>query len=40
MTRDRKYKILYKAACDYLESKIGKDALEQKLESLPPLQGG
>ena len=31
MTRDRKYKILYKAAYDYLESKIGKAALEQKL---------
>ena len=31
MTRDRKYKILYMAAYDYLESKIGKDALEHKL---------
>ena len=31
MTRDRKYKTLYKAACNYLESQIGKDALEHKL---------
>jgi hypothetical protein len=32
MTPDRKFKMLYAAACDYLESKIGKIALEQKLD--------
>jgi hypothetical protein len=31
MTPDRKFKILYAAAYDYLESKIGKVALEHKL---------
>jgi len=32
MTPDQKFKILYTAAYDYLESKIGKVALEQKLD--------
>ena len=32
MTPDRKLKVLYKAAHDYLGSKIGKEALEQKLD--------
>jgi len=31
MTPDCKFKLLYAAAYDYLESKIGKEALEQKL---------
>ena len=31
MTSDHKFQILYAAAYDYLESKIGKEALEQKL---------
>lgn len=31
MTPDRKFKILYAAAYDYLESKVGKEALENKL---------
>jgi hypothetical protein len=32
MTSDRKFKILYTAAYEYLESRIGKEALEQKLD--------
>ena len=32
MTRDRKFKILYTAAYGYLESKIGRKALEHKLD--------
>ncbi len=32
MTPDQKFKMLYAAAYDYLESKIGKEALEQKLD--------
>ncbi len=32
MAPDRKFKMLYAAAYDYLESKIGKEALEQKLD--------
>jgi hypothetical protein len=32
MTPDRKFKMLYEAAYDYLESRIGKAALEQKLD--------
>ena len=32
MTPDRKFKMLYAAAYDYLESRIGKAALEQKLD--------
>ena len=31
MTPNRKFKLLYAAAYEYLESKIGKVALEQKL---------
>ncbi len=31
MTPDRKFKMLYNAAYDYLESRIGKEALEHKL---------
>jgi len=31
MTPDRKFKMLYAAAYDYLESRIGKEALEHKL---------
>ena len=32
MTPDQKFKMLYAAAYDYLESRIGKEALEQKLD--------
>jgi hypothetical protein len=32
MTPDRKFKMLYVAAYEYLESRIGKAALEQKLD--------
>jgi len=32
MTSDRKFKMLYAAAYDYLESKIGRETLEQKLD--------
>jgi hypothetical protein len=32
MTPDRKFKMLYSAAYDYLEFKIGKEALEHKLD--------
>ena len=31
MTTDRKFKMLYAAAYEYLESRIGKEALEHKL---------
>jgi hypothetical protein len=31
MTPDRKFKMLYSDAYDYLEFKIGKEALEHKL---------
>jgi hypothetical protein len=31
MTQDRKFRLLYAAAYEYLESKIGRVALEQKL---------
>jgi hypothetical protein len=32
MTPDRKFKMLYAAAYEYLEPKIGKETLEQKLD--------
>jgi hypothetical protein len=32
VTPDRKLKMLYRAAYDYLKYKIGKEALEQKLD--------
>jgi len=32
MTPDRKFKMLYTAAYEYIESKIGKEALDQKLD--------
>jgi len=40
MTPDQKFKMLYAAAYDYLESKIGKEALEHKLNHYRQYKAG